>query len=349
MDPVAVARAAYGDDAPEIETLIKTAVAGATTGASGWASQLVRQTWGEFIDLVRDLSVYPRIPGSRLEFDGFGTLNLPRQDGRGGLAGGFVTEGSPIPVKKGTVANVAMTPFKMGVISVFTKELMRRSNPAIEALIRDQMLGDTAETLDTLFLDATARSGRPAGMQDTTEVGAGNIDAITNAATGAGGSTAAEILLDTNALLGRVYAVRLGMGGVWVMNPLQRLGLESKQDATTGEFVFRDEIQAGRFRGYPILESANVTSGVTLFVGGPGALAFASEIAPSFETSDQTVLHMEDTTPLQIGTAASPNTVAAPAQSMFQTDSMAIKMTIGLDWRIKRQAGVQVLTGTTGW
>jgi hypothetical protein len=34
---------------------------------------------------------------------------------------------------------------------------------------------------------------------------------------------------------------------------------------------------------------------------------------------------------------------------MFQTDSMAIKMTVGLDWRIKRQAGVQVLTAATGW
>jgi HK97 family phage major capsid protein len=348
-DPVTIAREGYGDDAPEIETLIKTAVAGATTGTSGWASQLVQQTWGEFIELVRDLSVYPRVPGSRLMFDGYGTLNLPRQDGRGGLAGGFVAEGSPIPVKKGTVANVAMTPYKMAVISVFTKELMRRSNPAIEALIRDQMLGDTAETLDTLFLDNNARSGRPAGMQDTTEVGSANINAATNAATGAGNSTAAEILSDTNALLGRVYAVRLGMGGVWLMNPLQRLALESKQDATTGEFVFRDEIQRGVFRGYPIIESANVTSGVTLFVGGPGALAFASEVAPIFETSDQTVLHMEDTTPLAIGTAGTPNTVAAPAQSMFQTDSMAIKMIVGLDWRIKRQAGVQVLTATTGW
>jgi HK97 family phage major capsid protein/HK97 family phage prohead protease len=347
-DPVAIARESYGDDAPEIETLIKTAVAGATTSTSGWASQLVRQTWGEFIDLVRDISIYPRVPGSRLEFDGFGTLNLPRQDGRGGLAGGFVTEGNPIPVKKGTVANVAMTPFKMGVISVFTKELMRRSNPAIEALIRDQMLGDTAETLDTLFLDANARSGRPAGMQDTTEVGSANINAVTNAATGAGGCTVAEILSDTNAALGRVYVVRLGMGGVWLMNPLQRLALESKQEATTGEFTFRDEVQAGRFRGYPIIESANVTSGIVTFVGGPGALAFASEIAPSFETSDQTVLHMEDS-PTALSAVASPNTVAAPIQSMFQTDSMAIKMTIGLDWRIKRQAGVQVLTGATGW
>jgi hypothetical protein len=45
--------------------------------------------------------------------------------------------------------------------------------------------------------------------------------------------------------------------------------------------------------------------------------------APRFDVSDQATLHLEDTTPLAIGTAGAPATVAAPVRSLFQTDSMA--------------------------
>ena len=32
-----------------------------------------------------------------------------------------------------------------------------------------------------------------------------------------------------------------------------------------------------------------------------------------------------------------------------QQDLLALKMTLGLDWRVTRQAGVQILTAATGW
>ena len=35
--------------------------------------------------------------------------------------------------------------------------------------------------------------------------------------------------------------------------------------------------------------------------------------------------------------------------NLFQQDLIAIKMIQALDWRVKRQAGVQVLTAATGW
>src|SRR3954462_5919046 len=36
--------------------------------------------------------------------------------------------------------------------------------------------------------------------------------------------------------------------------------------------------------------------------------------------SDQAVLHMEDTAPAQLSTVATPNAVAAPIRSLFQTE-----------------------------
>jgi hypothetical protein len=64
--------------------------------------------------------------------------------------------------------------------------------------------------------------------------------------------------------------------------------------------------------------------------------------APRFDVSDQATLHLDDTTPLAIGTAGSPNTVAAPVRSLFQTDSMALRMIMPMNWTLRR-------TGTVAW
>lgn len=343
--PIDVAREYFRDD-QEIELLVRAAVAPAVSGTAAWAGNLLRESWGEFVELLRDVSIYPRIPGARIDLTE--TTNFPVQAGRGNLAGGFIAENGVIPVKAGSIGTTSLAPKKLAVISAYSKELARRSMPSIMAVIEQQILADTAEVLDTTFLANGARSAtQPAGLQDTTETGASNINAVTNAATGAHGSTVAEILKDVDALLGRVEAIKVGEGA-WVMNPAQIRGLRNKQDGTTGHFVFRDSIDAGRFEGFPILSSTNVTGGVVAFIGG-SAMVFGSEFAPSFEMSDSATLHFENASPLAIGTVATPTTVAAPAYSLFQQDLLAIKMTMGLDWRIVRQAGVQVLTGATGW
>jgi hypothetical protein len=66
-----------------------------------------------------------------------------------------------------------------------------------------------------------------------------------------------------------------------------------------------------------------------------------------FEMSDQATLHMEDTTPLAIGTPGTPPTVAAPARSMFQTDSIALRMILPLNWIMRRAGLVGWVTGVT--
>jgi hypothetical protein len=54
---------------------------------------------------------------------------------------------------------------------------------------------------------------------------------------------------------------------------------------------------------------------------------------------------MEDTTPLNIGTAGSPATVAAPTQSMFQTAQIAVRMLANVTWAMRRAGMVQYMTG----
>src|SRR5262249_31246337 len=69
-------------------------------------------------------------------------------------------------------------------------------------------------------------------------------------------------------------------------------------------------------------------------------LAFASTLGavPRIEISNQAVLHME-TSPAQISIAGTPAVVSAPLRSTFQTDTLAVKMTIGINWCL-RQSGM---------
>lgn len=344
-NPEDVAKIHYKDE-PEIALLSKAVSAPAQAGTAGWAQELVQDTWGEFLELLRDTSIYAQLPGPRLSFDGYGTITLPRQGGRGNLSGAFVAEGNPIPVKQGSVDSVTLQPKGLKVISSFTRELAMRSNPSIEAMIRSQILGDTAEALDTHFMSTTARSATvPGGIQDAAEIGAANINT-------SAGATLANILSDTSGMIERLINNRF-TNAVWVINPIRVLGLMDVQDASSGVFVFKNELANGMFRGFPYISSSNVTADVVALVAD-NAMAFANEYGPSIDMSTSATLHYEDTTPAPLvdGPATPPDPVlteiAAPQRSLFQTDSLALRFTMGLDHRLVRANGVQVLD-TVSW
>jgi len=69
--------------------------------------------------------------------------------------------------------------------------------------------------------------------------------------------------------------------------------------------------------------------------------------APRFEISDQATLHMEDTLPLAIGTPGTPAVVAAPVRSLYQTDSLALRLIMPLNWTLRRSGVVAWMAGVT--
>lgn len=57
---------------------------------------------------------------------------------------------------------------------------------------------------------------------------------------------------------------------------------------------------------------------------------------------------MEDSAPAQIAVAGTPNVVAAPVRSMFQTDSLALRMILDMNWTMRR-AGMVAFVTSVGW
>jgi HK97 family phage major capsid protein/HK97 family phage prohead protease len=334
----------YGDDeATKVVSdfmLTKAATAPATTTTSGWASQLVETVNADFMESLMPASVYPGLSarGLRLNFGRAGTISIPSRAATPTIAGSFVGEGSPIPVRQGAFASTTLTPKKLAVISTFTREIAEHSTPAIEGLIRNAIQEDTSVAVDSVLLDATAASAiRPAGLR--------NGVTVTTATAGGG---FAALVGDIKALVGALITATNGnvRAPVWIMNPIQAIAIALTQNAG-GDFPFQQEINGNRLQGFPVIQSASVTAGMLILVDAADFVSVTGD-DPRWDVSDQATLHMEDTTPLAIGTAGAPNTVAAPVRSLFQTDTVAIRMILPMNWALRR-AGVVAWTQSVTW
>lgn len=308
----------------------KAAVDPAVTTVPEWAGNLVRETWAEFLDLLQPVSVYARLSsmGSRFTFGQSGKIILPSRDPTPNLAGDFVGENAPIPVKRASIISAALTPKKLAVISAFSQEMSTASGGAIENYIRDFMIADTAKLLDTRLLDnAAATVIRPAGLLN-------GVTPVTSS-----GTTLADIIADIKAAAGPIFDINGGARLVWLMHPLQALSLGLQTNAA-GAFIWPN---AGtNWNGWPVIVSTNVPDG-TLILLDASEFATAANDTPQFRVSAEATLHMEDTNPEPINDG----TPASPVISLFQQDSYAVRMIQQMNWTMRRPGMVTAITGIT--
>jgi HK97 family phage major capsid protein/HK97 family phage prohead protease len=335
----------YGEDEPTrhvMQFFTRAASAPATIPQAGWAAELVTQVWQDFLSALIPFSVFPGVAakGSIFTFGRNGVINLPMRNSTPQIAGSFVGEGAPIPVRQGAFATVALTPKKLAVISTFTREISEHSTPAIEGLIREAITQDTGIAVDSILLDSNpATAVRPPGLLN-------GVTPIT--ATAAGAATVIALNGDLKLLNNALTAATFGniRNPVWLMNPSDATSA-SLTMTTTGDTPYRDEIANGTLLSYPIIKSTNVPLHTMILVDAAD-FAAVTEAAPRFDVSDQAVLHMEDTTPLAIigGTTGSP-APAVPTRSLWQTDTIGIRMILPMNWVMRRAGMVQYMTGMT--
>lgn len=303
----------------------------ATTGTSGFVSQLVQSTWAGFLDALRGPSVYPglRDRGYGVSFDAAGTAYLPQRTGSG-ANGSFFAEGSPIRVGRITVAAPTFTARKMGVIIPFSREAAKRSTPQLEGVLRRSIVEDTAVTLDGILLDATAGDTiRPAGL----------LYGVSATASGYGGGDYTAVKEDFKALLAPFIAANAADNITVIMNPAQALAI-GMMDGPDNNSAWFSAISSR----VNIVESTNATANRLIAIRNSD-FATALGDMPEFEISNQATIHMEDTTPLEI--VATAPTTADPVRSLWQTDSSALRMVMDVSWTMARSGMVAWIDTTS--
>jgi hypothetical protein len=303
--------------------IIKAATSPADTTTSGWASQLATTA---IADLVMTLG--PTAAGGdlmkramTLEFGRTAQVNAPGIVSTAIGASAWIAQLAPIPVRQFSVgAGATLTPRKTAAAFVVTREMLEHSTPNAEKFIRAAATESIGAEIDSAMFDATAASTtRPAGLRN----------GVTTTTATAGGDDLA-MMKDLGALAQAVAAVG-GMNIAFVASP--------------GEAV-KIALRAGPNFKFPVLASGGLAAGFVMCVALP-ALVSAIDPAVRFEASKEATIHMEDTTPLAIGTAGSPNTVAAPTRNLFQTDCVGFKLLLEVSWGLRAANAVSWTSAVT--
>ena len=328
-------------DLMEVSRLVTRAAQNpAMTTVPDWAGALVRETFGAFMDLLQVESVIPKMDMQRLEFNGFNAIRIPSRKpfapGDQSLTGAFRKEGDPIRVGATQLTSKVLHAYTMGVIGTFTMEMLDRSPINFEDAVQRWMVEDTAVTLDTAFLDATAEVAdtRPAGLRDA--LAAGDTAVST-------GNTAANIQADLRGRLTAMSAAGLGRRPVWLMNPQRAWGVAMALTATDQRAF--PEMANNTLVGVPVITSTTIPADV-VFLVDQAECAFAGG-TPRFSYSDQASLVEQNGLPLTNGVTGAVGTLDAgtPARSLWQTYSGGIRALWEVSWARLRDHSVQTITG----
>ena len=337
-----IRKAIYGDDEQTkavVDWATRAATAPAMTSTVGWAAELVQQIVAEFMTTLLPKSVFPRLSaaGLGLSFGRNGKIIIPTRSRTPTIAGSFVGEGQPIPVRQGAFTSATLTPKKMAVITTWTREIDEHSVPAIEGLLRAAIGEDTAISLDSVLMDANpATLVRPAGLLN-------GVAGLTPTAGGGFNAAVGDIKQLSGALItGTAGNIR---SPHWLMNPQQVNSLGLIAMPGVGAFPFRAEVAAGNLGGWPIIDSGTVPLGTVVAIDAADYVSVAD--GPRFEISDQATLHLEDTAPADITTAGTPAVASFPVKSMFQTDSLALRLILPVNWALRRPGVVAWVAGVT--
>ena len=210
-----------------------------------------------------------------------------------------------------------MTPHKFAVITTATREVLENPGNA-EKFIGLALRETAAVTIDSLLFDTNAATAdRPAGLL----AGVGDVGAT------AGGTN--DAMFTDLGKLANVVAPLGGTSIALVAAPREALKILLRAPQLT----------------IPVLASGALTAGVVVAVALP-ALVVALD-RPQIEISREGTLHM-DTVPLAIGTAGAPATVAAPSRSLWQADTVGLKIRADISWGLRATTGaVAMVTGVT--
>ena len=309
------------DSTPEVELIVKAAVAPGTTTDPAWAGALVqvRQAMGEFVDLLYPATILGRMPiggTTGLRKVPFNT-SVPQQTAGGTY--GWVGQAKPKPVTKLQFGLANLGVSKAAGIIVITEELAKLSDPSAEALVRNDMIKGIAKFLDTQLVDETiaeVANVHPASLTN----GIAPIAATTNP------------VADLFAILSAFAAADVPLGGITIiMSETNAFALAWQRDPSGARMFPGITVNGGNAEGFNIITS-NTAGDRVIGVACPLVL-LADDGQVSIDVSREASIQMSDT-PMD---PADATTVFA---SLWQNNLVGLRAERFINWKRVTTAAV---------
>ena len=330
-----IAQDKYGAD-DKVTVYAKAAVAAATTTDATWAAPLVAETGvvGDFLEFLRPQTIVGQfglgnIPG--LRSIPIGTSIVEQTSGG---SAGWVGEGKQKPVTKFDFSRVKLDLFKVANIAVLTNETIRRSEPAADLLVRDQLAKAIGARLDIDFVDpdkAAVADESPASITN-------GVTAIPSA-----GSTPADILTDIRALRAAVRAGSQVAGKpVLIVDSASAEALTFALNDLGTARAFPDmQLNGGLVYGIPVIVSdylANVSAtGRIVVMVNADEVYLGDDGGLEVSYSREATLNMSDT----------PNSEGSATFNLWQNNCTGILAERFISWAKRRNDAVAWLSGVT--
>jgi hypothetical protein len=259
--------------------------------------------------------------GMRVDLSGVAGVLIPHRSAPlPNIDVAWVQELGAYPVRQGLLASTLLGPTRKLITGiVVTRELADYANG--DEIIGSMLREDVAASLDfSLFSNAAASASRPAGI----------LNGVTSLAATTGSGEAA-----LRGDIAKLEAIATATG----TNEIAYIASPSyaARAATYANVVGND---------VNVWPSVAVADGVLIAIA-PAAFVSGFGAVPKINTAQDATLHRDDASPQQIGTPGSPNVVAAPTRSMFQTDSIALRLILDCAWSLRSTGAVSWITGAT--
>jgi HK97 family phage major capsid protein/HK97 family phage prohead protease len=306
-------------DTPEVELMVKAAVAPGDTTTPAWAGVLVqiRNAENEFLELLRPATILGKIPNlRRVPFN----TQVPVQTGGGTY--GWVGQGAMKPVGKLALTTTAIQFSKAAGIIVITEELAKLSSPDAETIVRADMIAGMAQFLDLQFIDpavALVANVSPASITNGAPTAASSDNATTDLATILGAFNAANYSLSTLTL---------------IMSEKNALAMGMKRDAMGNKVFPSMGVDGGSAEGIRIIAS-NAAGTNVIGLSGPDIL-FADEGGVAIDVSREASVVM-DSAP------AAPDATTVYT-SLWQANLVGLRAERMINWQRGRATAVYYLT-----
>jgi HK97 family phage major capsid protein len=202
-----------------------------------------------FIEALRAMAVAFRA-GVRTLPGLVGNVSIPKQTSSATFA--WITEGADVTLTDLALGAVTLTPRTISGGVPMTRKLLQQSSPAVEMLVREDLIRGAALAIDDAVFEGSGAAGQPLGI-------ANHGDINTVAVSSDGTPTWAEVVGFESAV-----AADDALGGslAYVTTPTVRGNMKvTSKDTGSGLFV----ASGNETNGYPILTSTQLTANALLF------------------------------------------------------------------------------------
>lgn len=318
---VSIAQKRWGKDRPKFVASVKAAVEGGGTGSGEWGEELVsadtRYT-GDFIDLLYEKSVFDKLPLREVPTD----VTIKGRDGA--ATASWVGESKAIPVHAQDFSDVTLSELQIGALTVVSQQLIRRSSPSAEMLIRDALIEACVKRADETFISASAAVAgvSPAGILNGVSAGS------------ASGTDADSLRADIGTLYSGFIAAKNANGLYFVMNPSLAKSIQLLYNAL-GQPEFDGITQdGGMLLGDKVITGDNVNANHLILLK-PSDIWKIGDTGMTIDVSREATIEMDDSPAMD---SQAPAGATGATVNMFQTNSVAIRLIRNINFQRRRTA-----------